>query len=114
VSNGQASTSRTECEFRHFISVRILFHVPQVFRFIVALIVSVDDASEDVSDILRFLQNNVDPWNLIVEYWSVTSASRKRQLQASTEPGRRVEEYYTEYPALQKQSGYNLVSAKSQ
>ena len=64
--------------------------------------------ADDVKGKLQFLERHIDPWNVVFEYWEVTSEVRTRALQRCKDE-RNVDEYLQAYPALREKLGYTLV-----
>lgn len=64
-----------------------------------------DDEDEHLKDHITWLKNSSDPWTTVEEKWNATRKLRLRRLRQVT-----IDEYLREFPALQKPTGYKLVS----
>lgn len=57
------------------------------------------------SDKLRWLENSVEPWTLVQDYWIDTATYRLKEINTRGA----VSDYMKQYPALQQPQGYKLV-----
>lgn len=67
-----------------------------------------EESLSTVEESLKWLQNSSDPWELVEKNWDLTSKTRLKKLMSIN--GQSIANYMKEFPALQKPSGYLLVS----
>lgn len=65
------------------------------------------EAENENIEYIYWLQNNIDPWNKVEEYWKNSYEQRQLALRHSSD----LLEYSKKYPALQVDQGYKLVCA---
>lgn len=61
----------------------------------------------DVEVNLKWLRNSNNPWKLVEENWNITVHVRLNKI--ASKDGQSIVEYMTEYPPLEKLTGYLLV-----
>jgi len=65
------------------------------------------DKSGEIADTLLWLKNSSQPWSKVLDYWQQTSDLRWSELSTSNFS---VGQYIAQYPALDNEKGYTLVS----
>lgn len=65
---------------------------------------------DTVEESMQWLHNSCDPWNIVEEYWSITSAKRLKKVLDTNSKDVLASNYMNDFPALKKPSGYRLVS----
>lgn len=65
------------------------------------------NVSTEVHDALLWLRNSSQPWPKVLEYWQLTSSLRWLEL---IKGDLSIGEYMAQYPALDNEKGYTLVS----